>query len=104
LGKPLGELPVPLGIGSPCGNHGVHEVVGHATPLQRRSHLVSLGKIAPDNLQQGMLSPRPGVELSRLANQAANPVARIEQSRNEPAPDVASGAGDKHQVSFSRVL
>ena len=45
---------------------------------------------------RGSPTQGPPVELARLSGEAPDAVAGLQEARDEPAPDVAGGAGDEN--------
>ncbi len=77
------------------GAQGVHEVVGDVDALHGGGERRGVGDVAPDGLRLA----RPGVVAQFLggAGEAPDPVSGLDQLGDEPAADVAGGAGDQAQ-------
>ena len=94
-GEGPGHGPVALGVLVAGRDHRVDEVEGGPAALQGPPQGGDVGRVAGHDLDARVARPGPPVELARLAGEAADAVAGLEQARDEPAPDVAGGAGDE---------
>jgi hypothetical protein len=66
----------------------VNEVVGCAAALKLIGERDGNGQVAALNGDPGSVPPISLFELSRFAGDAPNPIARVEESRNEAATDI----------------
>ncbi len=73
--------------------HGVHQVVRDLDSRHGPVERLGVGDVALDDLDP--VAPRRVSELARVAHEATDPVAGLEQLGDEAAPDVAGGAGDE---------
>ena len=85
-------------------SQAVYQVVSGLHPLHGRSERIGLEHVTCHDLD-GVL-PRAPLQTGRIAHQTPDAVSLFEQTRNEPPPDIAGGAGhqDERRVFRSAVF
>ncbi len=73
----------------------VDQVVGRVHALERRRQRGGIERVAGDGREARVIGEHAAGEARGRTSQAAHLVTVVEECRNQPATDVAGGAGDE---------